>query len=104
MGDVIHRAVIVTSWDSVTTQAAWEEANALNLIVTKIGATVTNGYTSFLVCPCGSKEGWDTCDDYLTKLATFIKYLRQTDYIEWCFVEYGSDLLGLEGKPTIICE
>jgi hypothetical protein len=56
-----------------------------------------NGYTSFLVSPDGSKEGWAESEEGDNRRATFIEWLRSKRYEDgsspysWAEVLYGDD-------------
>lgn len=56
-----------------------------------------NGYTTFIIAPDGSKEGWETSENYDWKREEFIKILEQYRYsdgsgpLKWVEVQYGDD-------------
>jgi hypothetical protein len=60
MGDIYHHAIIVigTEWRSHQLVAAREYAIEAGNSVTEIVPSRTNGFSSFMVAPDGSKEGW----------------------------------------------
>lgn len=96
MSDVIHHAVVVTSWDPDKLMTAHTFAIELGMHVSNISKRVTNGYASFCVFPDGSKEGWAESDDHDAKRAQFYRHLEKNrTHLEWAVVRYGYD----QGKP-----
>ena len=97
MGYVRHDAIVVTSWQREALEAAAEKARNLGLEVLGPSADVTNGIATFLVCPDGSKEGWDESDEFDEKRAQFLAYLNGERYadnsscLSWVALAYGSD-------------
>ena len=72
MGHIRHNAIIVTGYSSGgtfqgTTQKAHDKAIELGLLVTDIVNGKANGYSSFMICPDGSKEGWDLSNEFDSK-------------------------------------
>lgn len=98
MGYTRHHAIICTSWSLARIAHASEVAEEIGLPVTAIHATPINSYSTFIVLPDGSKEGWTDSDDGDEMRERFIQYLRDkhTDedgghYIDWALVQYGDD-------------
>ena len=60
VGTVIHVATIVTSFISEMLGEARDEAIRIfpREMVTDIGISPVNKYYTFVILPCGSKEGW----------------------------------------------
>lgn len=89
MGQIVHRAVIVSGWDDQRLADAHMEADALGLPVSPIvrGRVVSCG--SFMVAPDGSKEGWETSDTMKAARQRFIAYLREAPSLSWASVEFG---------------
>jgi len=97
MGYMQHHAIIVTSFADERVIAAHAKAIELGMSVTNITGAVTNGYTSFLIGPDGSKEGWGTSDEGDAKRAAMVDYLDAQRYddnstaLDWVVVQYGDD-------------
>ena len=97
MGYIKHNAIVVTSWEDKAIEAAAQTAVALGMSVIGPSEPVTNGYRSILVCPDGSKEGWDTSDEGDERRAQFRKWLewgnKDEEYgsFEWVEITYGFD-------------
>lgn len=98
MSDVVHRCVVVTSWDAVTIVRAREVAVSTfgEAGVTPLLRASTNGYASFFVGPSGSKEGWEEDEAWAEKLAAFVSWLRgrpeDEPVPEWAVLAYGDSL------------
>lgn len=87
MGTIVHDAVIVTgSDDDTATEQAKEFAYSLGLITTNIVDSFTNGYKSFMIATCGSKNGWNTKETYIDCLSQFLDNVQG---VEWVRVKYG---------------
>lgn len=97
MGYMRHDAIVVTSWKRAAIEEAAEKARALGLEVLGPSAEVTNGISTLLVCPDGSKEGWDESDAFDAKRAAYLGYLNGVRYednsscLSWVALAYGSD-------------
>lgn len=97
MGYMRHHAIIVTSFMPERTQAAHDKAVELGMAVTSIVSGSINGYTSFLIAPDGSKEGWDGSTKGDQQRAAMVEYLdaqRHDDdssSIDWVEVQFGDD-------------
>lgn len=97
MGYIKHHAIVVTSWKSEAIEEAVEKAAGLSLQVLGPSDPVVNGYRSILVCPDGSKEGWDESDLGDKRRAAFKTWLMSTRYddgsgpLEWAEIAYGND-------------
>lgn len=95
MGYIRHHAIIVTGNYSSdpfynTTQKAHNKAVELGLLVTDIVNGVANGYSSFMICPDGSKEGWKTSDEFDTKREKWLQWAK-TQLINFAHISYGGD-------------
>lgn len=91
MGYIRHNAIVVTSWKSLEYVA--QKARELGAQVVGPSESAINGYSSLLICPDGSKEGWsdsDKGDERRAALREFMNTQRYEDY-EWAEVSYGSD-------------
>lgn len=97
MGYMRHDAIVVTSWKREDLDAAAEMARNLGLEVLGPSADVTNSIATFLVCPDGSKEGWDESDEFDAKRAQYLEYLNGVRYednsscLSWVALAYGRD-------------
>lgn len=97
MGYMRHDAIVVTSWKRDALEAAVQKARDFGLEVLGPSAEVINGISTFLVCPDGSKEGWDESDEFDGKRAQFLEYLNGERYednsscLSWVALAYGSD-------------
>lgn len=97
MGYIRHNAIVVTSWNDEAIEAAAEEAYALGLQVLGPSDGAINGYRSLLICPDGSKEGWEDSDAGDRQRKQFRHWLNTRRYedgssnLEWVEVAYGSD-------------
>ena len=110
MGWIRHHAFIVTGmheWPpsmatTKSTPDAHAEAERIGLLVSPIVEHVINGTSSFLVSPDGSKEGWNTSDEFDKKRHEFREWLRSVRYddgsspFKWVEVEFG------ETRPNVI--
>ena len=92
-----HNAIVVTSWKEETTKEAAAMAEKIGLLVLRQSEEGVNGYRSLLICPDGSKEGWDESDRGDKKREEFKKWLNEQRYedgsslLEWVEIAYGSD-------------
>lgn len=97
MGYMRHDAIIVTSWNSEAIEEAAANARECGLQVMGPSDKVTNGIRTLLVCPDGSKEGWDESDAFDRKRAAYLNYLNGVRYednsscLSWVALSYGSD-------------
>ena len=100
MGTVIHEATLVTSWNATMLDEA--HLQALRIfpaeMVTSIGVSPVNQYSTFVILPCGSKEGWpDKAQDQKDR-AAFLAWVKSRAYedgsncLEIGNVRYGNDL------------
>jgi hypothetical protein len=97
MGYMKHNAILVTTWSGEHIEAAAAQAKELGLQVLGPSAKVVNAFRSLLVCPDGSKEGWQGSDEGDARRAGFREWLRSQTYdddsspIEWVEFSYGND-------------
>lgn len=97
MGYMRHNAIVVTSWKEEAIKNAAAMAEKIGLRVLSQSEEVMNGYRSLLVCPDGSKEGWEESDRGEEKRGEFKKWLNEQRYedgssaLEWVEIAYGSD-------------
>jgi hypothetical protein len=99
MGYMRHHAIVVTSWDRSLIAKAHEQAVKLGAIVTELTDVdkSCNGYSSFLVAPDGSKEGWEESekgDEQRDKLVEWMDQQRYDDgssALGWVEVQFDDD-------------
>lgn len=91
MGYIKHHAIVVTSYSKDDILSAYNEASTIGLQVIGPSATATNGYSSILICPDGSKEGWKTSNDGNEKRNIFKEWLRGQWQLEWFEASYGNN-------------
>lgn len=90
MGTIQHDLVAVTVWDTADVGALrlWVDSRstAEQLLFHQHNA---KGYTTFVMLPDGSKEGWDVsaAADELRKL--FITEIKKLKYPDWFHYTYG---------------
>lgn len=94
MGYMKHHAIIVSGMKG-STDEAFRVANSFGMTLIGPSEEVTNGYTSFMVCPDGSKEGWDESDASDVRRDRFVTWLREAPlrrcWVAWVEVQYGDD-------------
>lgn len=93
MGYMRHHAIVVSGFQPDAMAAAHAEATRLFPAVSGLTPSVRNHYTSFLIPPDGSQEGWDDESDRGdARRAAFKAWLRaQRDdwYFGWVEVQYA---------------
>lgn len=103
MGWIRHHAIVVTGLTEEAIAAAHSKAVELfpPETVTPIISGTTNGYTSFMIGPDGSKEGWGESDRGDKRRDEFVRWMENPpaqswlmDYVE---VAYGSE----NGTPNV---
>lgn len=97
MGYMRHNAIVVTSWKAEAIEAAACRARNLGLTVIVQNEEAINGYRTLLVCPDGSKEGWNESDQGDKQRSDFRDWMNTQRYedgssnLEWVEISYGSD-------------
>lgn len=96
MGYMAHHAIVVTSWDKVAAGKTRAHALDLGCVVTSLGPQAVNGYVSFLVCPDGSKEGWDASERGDEARGLLIQWMNNyapggSNPIDWAEIRFGGD-------------
>lgn len=97
MGYMRHDAIVVTSSHRKAIKEAADEARRLGLEVLGPSDTVMNRVSTFMVCPDGSKEEWDTSNAFDAKRADYLNYLNGVRYednsscLSWVAVSYSPD-------------
>lgn len=106
MGYMRHHAIIVTTWDEILAAHAYEKAVSLFrdiAAVSPILRSSVNVYSTFLIAPDGSKEGWGHSVAGDRARLAFIEYLDSRRYedgsssLSWCLVRYGDE----EGQDVL---
>jgi len=99
MGEVIHRATIVTSWNGALIGCAYAAAADLfsRDLLTGISLSPINQYHTFIILPCGSKTGWSEKDTDDAARAEFMQWVARqahedgSNSLEVADIQYGSD-------------
>lgn len=97
MGYMRHDAIVVTSWNSEAIEEAASVARKLGLQVLGPSDCAMNLTRTLLVCPDGSKEGWEESDAFDAKRSEYIEYLNSVRYddnsssLSWVALSYSSD-------------
>lgn len=94
VGYIRHHAICVTSWCKEHLDSAHTKAVELGMCVTPVTPSKINGYLSFMICPDGSKEGWDASDTGDQQREDWKKWAldnRDIIYISWVEVQYGDE-------------
>ena len=100
MGYMRHHAIVVTSWNAETFAEA--HAKAVTLFAQTVSPAIPsdiNSYSTFLVGPDGSKEGWDEDVAGNLRRDEFIAWLKTQVYgdgsscLAWAEIQYGDDEL-----------
>lgn len=74
------------------TALAREKALELDLPCSEIVPGTTNGYTSFLIAPDGSKEGWAESTQQEAKRMEWIAWVRnECRCLDWAYISFGGD-------------
>lgn len=106
MGYMRHHALIVTTWNADAAGAFHAQATSVcrSCPVSAVIESPTNSYLTVLVCPDGSKEGWEESDRGDAECASLIEWLDAQRYedgssaLRWALVQYGDD----DGETTVI--
>lgn len=94
MGTIQHDVMAITHFDWITINRIRSRAkDFFGDSVTPVVKSATNGYLTFFIGPDGSKEGWETSNEYDLKREQFIAYLKDSP-AHWVSVSYGE----LEGQ------
>ena len=86
MGHIRHDAIIVTHGDRKCVEESKEKANDLGLTTTSIETTI-NGYSSYMIVPDGSKEGWDGSN----KAEEARRLWKESGGGDWVHIRFGGD-------------
>lgn len=103
MDSIRHHAIVVTSWKGDYLSAARFKAVELGMIVTSVEDSGINGYSSFMICPDGSREGWPESDLGDDQRAAFVNWITEEQranrgYWQWAVIQYGDDDGGLRHR------
>ena len=97
MGYIKHHAIVITTWQEDLVPKLLASARELDLEVLSSGPTYINGYSTIIILPDGSKEGWEESDRGDSMRTLFKTRLQDFEYedgsspLEWVEVAYGSD-------------
>lgn len=97
MTAVMHDTIVVTSWNRALLKAAHSKAKSLMTHVSGIVPGTVNSYTSFMVAPDGSKEGWAESDEANTARETLLAWMDGKAYedgsnsLEYVAVRFGDE-------------
>lgn len=97
MGYMSHNVIVVTSWSRKDLTNAINKAIEFGLYVVCPSDETSNGISSFMICPDGSKEGWDESNYFDELRKNYISYLNSIRYednsspLSWFEARYGSD-------------
>lgn len=106
MGHIRHQALVVTSladrMDKLISKASSIIASQSGYIKSPtfiLGPSpeATNGYSTVVICPCGSKLGWPTYEQHTQILESIATWLTESREYEWAQIAYGKD----DGKAWI---
>jgi hypothetical protein len=96
MGIIQHHTIIVTGIDYQETPVKDNHNLAKNIFsqVSEIMESDWNGYTTFVIPPDGSKEGWAPSDDGDIKRKEFLSKCNRNgcDVIEISYGELGNEI------------
>ena len=97
MGYIAHNAIIVTTWNADAMLGVVAKCASLGAEVIGPSKSEINQTQTILICPDGSKEGWeesDAGDRRRSELRDYFdtwKYEDGSSPLEWCEVRYGGD-------------
>ena len=108
MGTIRHNAIVCTSdFEEIINLVHKKAFEIFEGKVTNVVGGCTNGYSSFLVVPDGSKEDQDTSDEWDNKRDEFIEWINGyifTDgefkneelniYLDYVELSFGGDYEG----------
>jgi len=91
MGYIKHNAIIVTDWDEDRIASLHKTAKSMfGVLVSELVPSVANMYLTFLIAPDGSKEGWNTSNEYDKKREQFFRLMTgYPDAVEVSYDECG---------------
>lgn len=98
MSDVVHHAIIITSFNQGLLADAHERACEIFPFVSDILPSIVNNYDSFFIPPDGSKEFWTDSEKGNERRALFINWINEQSYedgsncLEFIEVAYGSSI------------
>lgn len=97
MGYMRHHAIVISAGYGDYLEQARAKAIELGMQVTEIVESHTNGVTTFLIIPDGSKEGWSESDagdgrrDSMKEWLDLQRYEDGSGPLHWVEVQYGDD-------------
>ena len=80
MGYFKHEYLIVSGCDSrgEVKKVYTKAVEIFGDLTTSMSVGATNGYQSFMIGTDGSKEGWDTSNEYDKKREEFVAFLKES--------------------------
>jgi hypothetical protein len=97
MGYIVHHAIIITTWNGSRAETVADMATSMGLQVLGPSERVVNRYRSILICPDGSKDGWDESDAGDVRRDKFLAWLDTQRYedgssdLDWVEIRYSPD-------------
>lgn len=91
MGMITHDAVVFTFGELEPAQRLRDAAIDLGLQCTSVVTSRSNGYSSFLVIPDGSKDSWETSDQCDIARRKLLLLAGMHDNCDWVHVRYSDD-------------
>jgi len=97
MGYMRHDAIIATNWSPESVRAAHQKAEEMGLRPTTISGPFVNGYSSFMIPPDGSKEGWEESNEFDSLRDGWKNWVRETfgdahdRWLSWVHVQFAGD-------------
>lgn len=95
MSEILHEAIIVTSWSAEKLKIARSIALSHNLPCSEFVRSPVNGYASFMIATDGSKEGWEAAAVARKNRDKWVAWVKRYNAgkgcqcLEWVHVEYG---------------
>lgn len=93
MGYMRHHSILVSVWSKDRADEIYERAKCEfgDEMVTMNSKPLTNGYWIIHVMPDGSKEGWDTSDEFDESRDRFVEYLDEFKWCDYAIVQWADD-------------
>lgn len=82
MANVVHHAIVITTTSGTAAFRINEAAREVELVTTGVYASPCNDFFTLVVLPDGSGDGKPTSDEYDTRRAAFVGWLREHPSIE----------------------
>ena len=97
MGYMRHDAIVATNWDTESVRAAHAQAKELGLCPSSICGPFVNGYSSFMIPPDGSKEGWEESCEFDDRRDAWKTWVGENfgdghgRWLSWVHVQFAGD-------------